>query len=410
MSRCDVWTRRDALGSALVATLSLASRASIGAEPLWALGLVVKETAGLRRFSYPVHAVFPGGLAGGSFRLLREGRVVPAQFRPVVGPDGRPAIALDFTSSVGPLESEHYVVEARPGDEPGLEPKRGVLVEESEAAFRIRSGTALAYTIGARLPGFLESVVNAGREYLEPGSGGLFLRPSQSDSDQAVRQGGDDGRGIRGAVTRRGPLAVGLRYEGITALPGGAPVSANVELTFPSSKSWVEARWRVDDPLGVVAGLSVDLRLKLEGGTALVDLGTAAPIYGVLRGRERMILTAGSAPGFPAPARPWVVDKGPAETMTIFAEAPAADSPPAEGWAHVMDATRCSALGVADFGRETGDRIAIESDGRVRIARDLPAVARRRRAVPRSSRSGSTSCRCPCRSAQSPARKPCLPP
>ena len=57
--------------------------------------------------------------------------------------------------------------------------------------------------------------------------------------------------------------------------------------------------------------------------------------------------------------------------MTTFAEVPGPDAPPAEGWAHVMDASRCTALGVADFSRGSHDRIEIESDGRVRIARDF---------------------------------------
>jgi len=366
-----VWTRREALRSGLAAALAFSGRSTLGAEDAVTLGLVVQETAGLRRFSYPVHTVLPPVAPGLSFRLLKEGRVVPAQFRPILGADGRPAIALDFTSSLGPLESERYVIDARAGVEPGPEPKRGMQVEEAEATFRVQSGTTLAYTIGARLPGCLESVANGGREYLEPGSGGFLLRPKESNGGRLVRLGGADGRAMRGTITRQGPLAVGLRYQGTIAVAGAEPVSAQVDLTFPSSKSWVEASWRVDDPLGLVAGLQVELRLKLEGGPALVDLGTAATIYGVLRGRERMTLAAGTAPGLPAAARPWVIEKGTPEKMTTFAEAPGPDAPPAEGWAHVMDASRCTALAVAGFGRGSHDRIEIESDGRVRIARDF---------------------------------------
>jgi hypothetical protein len=84
-----------------------------------------------------------------------------------------------------------------------------------------------------------------------------------------------------------------------------------------------------------------------------------------------MTLTAGTAPGLSAPGRPWLVEKGPPEKMVPFAEAPSPEAPPAEGWAHVMDASRCTALAVADFGRGGHDRIEIESDGRVRIGRDF---------------------------------------
>ena len=219
MPRSDVWTRREALGSGLAAALAFAGRSAVGAQNAETLGLVVKETAGLRRFSYPVHTVLPGIAPGPGCRLMREGRVVPAQFRPTTGADGRPAIALDFTSNLGPLESDRYLVQAGPGIEPGPEPQRGIQVEETETSFQVRSGPALSYTIGARLPGFLESVVNGGREYLEPGSGGLFLRPTGSDRGQTVRLGGEDGRGIR-ATLAQGPLAVALNYGGTTPISG----------------------------------------------------------------------------------------------------------------------------------------------------------------------------------------------
>jgi hypothetical protein len=335
------------------------------------LGLVLKETAGLRRFSYPVHAILPPVAPGLSFRLFKEGQPVPAQFRSIEGAGGRPVIAVDFTSSLGPLESERYVVEGRAGGEPGLEPKRGLKVEQSGETFGVQSGTSLAYRVGTRLPGGLESVANGGRDYLEPGSAGFFIRAKGSGGNRLVKLGSEEARSPRGAITRQGPLAVGLGYTGTTALPGTEPVSSKVDLTFPSSKSWVETAWGVDDPLGLVAGLEVELRLKLEPGPVLVDLGTAATIYGVLRGHERMTLDAGAAPGLAAGARPWVVAKGPPEKPIIFAEAPSPQAPPAEGWAHVMDTTRCTALAVADFGRGSHDRIAIDSDGRVRIARDF---------------------------------------
>jgi hypothetical protein len=369
MSQPDFWTRRDALRLSLAALAAPAVAAAGGPEPT-ALGLVVTETAGLRRFSYPVHTLLPGEMRGENFRLMRDGRAVPAQFRAAVGPEGQPAVALDFTSSIGPLESERYVVETGQGTGSGPEPRRGLLVERSEGTLRVRSGGGLRYAINEELAGFLESVGNSGREYLEPRAGGLYLRARSQSPDSAVLLG-KDGPRLSATIARQGPLAVGLRFACTTGLPGAEPVSSTLDLTFPSSKSWVEAVWRVDDPMRWVGGLRVDLRLKLDGEAALVDLGTPATVYGVLRGRERMALTAGSAPGLPPLARPWVVEKGPPEKPTLFAQAPRPDAPSADGWAHVMDATRCTALAVADFGRGSRDRIEIETDGRVRILRDF---------------------------------------
>jgi hypothetical protein len=117
--------------------------------------------------------------------------------------------------------------------------------------------------------------------------------------------------------------------------------------------------------------MRVEIQLKVEPAPTLVDFGAAGTVYGVLRERERMILEAGDAPGLASLGRPWIVRKGPDENLVPFALASRPDAAPAEGWAHVMDASRCTALAVARFGRESRDRIEIEADGRVRICREF---------------------------------------
>jgi hypothetical protein len=232
----------------------------------------------------------------------------------------------------------------------------------------------LTYTVGERSPGLLTSVVNARLEYLVPDSGGFSVRHKGDAADrgrECVWGRGPDGRPAPALITRQGPFAAALHYEG-TADPADAqPLATRLDLTFPSSKSWVEMAWRVEDPQGIVAGLRFETRLKLEGGPTLVDLGAAATVYGVLRGREWMGLIAGSAPGMADLGRPWIVRKGAPETPSTFAEAPRPDAAPAEGWAHIMDATHCTALAVANFGRASQDRIEIDADGRVRVAREF---------------------------------------
>jgi hypothetical protein len=366
-----------------LAALAAPGVAAAGGPQRTAMGLVVTETAGLRRFSYPVHTLLPAEVQRENFRLMRDGRAVPAQFRACVGPEGQPAVALDFTSNIGPLESQRYVVETGQGVEPGPEPPRGLQVEHSEGTLRIQSGGGLRYAINEGLAGFLESVGNSGREYLEPRAGGLYLRARSESTDNAVLLGGE-GQGLSATIARQGPLAVGLRFTCATGLPGAEPISSTLDLTFPSSKSWVEAYWRVDDPMRWVGGLKAEVRLELDGEATLVDLGTPATVYGVLRGRERMTLTAGSAPGLPPLARPWVVEKGPSEKPTVFAEAPRPDAPLADGWAHIMDATRCTALAVADFGQGARDRIEIETRGPGPHPSRLCRRRRRCRAAPRT--------------------------
>ena len=98
------------------------------------------ETAGLRRFGYPVSAILPGVRQGHHFRLSRAGKAVPAQFRVIDGSDGGTSVALDFNTNVGPLATESYVISYGDDLEPGPEPKPGLRVERSDEAFRL--GTA----------------------------------------------------------------------------------------------------------------------------------------------------------------------------------------------------------------------------------------------------------------------------
>jgi hypothetical protein len=105
----------------------------------------------------------------------------------------------------------------------------------------------------------------------------------------------------------------------------------------------------------------------IEGEPTLVDLGAIATVYGQLRKQERMILTAECSPG--EKGHRFVIQKGPPDKLERFAEGGRLFWP-VEGWAHVMDATRCTALAVSEFGQRTIDRIDVEAGGRVRLERD----------------------------------------
>jgi hypothetical protein len=178
---------------------------------------------------------------------------------------------------------------------------------------------------------------------------------------------------MKGVVTREGPIAVGLRFSGNATLPGGRPVRSVVDLTFPNSKSWVEARWSVDDPEGLVALLGVDVPLMVEGAPTLIDLGASRTVYGQIKGEEWMVLKAGSLPGEPEPDAAWdvfkVIPGSAVGSAARFAMAPPRDTVPAEGWAHVMDRSRCTAVAVAGFGRPHYDEITTRADGRLELMR-----------------------------------------
>lgn len=334
------------------------------------LGFDLKEEAGIRRFSYPVHTVFPGLASGPPYRLSRDGRDVPAQFRPIQGVDGQSGVALDFNASPGPHATERYVVHSAKGEGKQGGPRDGIRVENAPPIVRVSNGTALSYAVPDDLLGFLTGVANSRREFLRGDSEGLLIR-SRDNVHHHVGGKGPEGVPMRMRVLREGLIAASLRFEGLVVLGGERSVRSAVDMTFPNSKSWVETSWRVEDPQGDVAGLGVDLRLELDPRPTLVDLGASSQVYGALRDRQRMELVAGSAPPLTDKGRPWVVWKGEPDRLTSFVEASGPDSARAEGWAHVMDATRCTAVAIGGFGRASRDRIIVDADGRIQLWRDF---------------------------------------
>jgi hypothetical protein len=269
------------------------------------------------------------------------------------------------------LEIEEYLVEYGASVEPGPEPRGGMRVEHVGNDFLVSNGSVLRYTVPDNLQGFLSGVTTSSCQFIGTPRAGLFVRTTGRER-QPIGGVGPNGLTIAGSVSRTGPLTVGLRF--VESEPPGAKAESGsrsvVEMTFPSSKSWVELSWRLDDRAGSVTALGLELPLRLSGGTTLVDLGASSTVYGVLKGEERMVLSAGHAPGVKKNSRPWSVTKGLPGALSALAEAPRNDSPAAEGWAHVMDSTCCTALAVADFGRSTRDKIEIAANGRVLIERE----------------------------------------
>ena len=172
---------------------------------------------------------------------------------------------LDFNISHGPLEKHTYRVEYGPGVEPGPGPKGGLTVEAGEGALTVAHGRELEFVLPRDLTGLLRQVRAGRTEYLRAGSPGLFLQDKDGKEHRASGP-------AAGRVTRSGPLAVALRYDGSEALAGEKVASA-VGMEFPRSKSWVRVTWDVDDPKGVVAALGAELNLAVQGPRTLVDLG-----------------------------------------------------------------------------------------------------------------------------------------
>jgi hypothetical protein len=365
MLEIDPITRRSVLKTGL-AMLALPALGAAPGEGTFRLKL--SETAGLRRFGYPVFAILPDVHTDTRFRLTREGRAIPAQFRKVKW-EGRERVALEFVASPGPMESQTYVVAFGDSVETGPEPRQGMSVKSVENDFVVEHGSSLKFVVPRDLRGFLKTVSGGKREYLQAASEGLAIHLQDGRSLRLGVKGSDE-LPMRGTIDRQGPLAIGLRFDS-TEKDGIKPrVATSLELSFPSSKSWVETQWTVEDPEGLVSGLSVDLRLAVTGEPTLVDLGADSTVYGTIRAQERMSLSARPGGGPPGPSQRWIVMKGGPdrrEPLAVMSRPNLA----AEGWAHVMDSTRCTALAVAEFGRGTDDSIDVAAEGRIYLARNF---------------------------------------
>ena len=309
----------------------------------------LRETAGLRRFSYPVRASFATTHSPDDLRLLDQDKPVPAQFTQ------REAgvVEVDFNASPAPFETRQYSIEDGAGPPPG----EGVSVVETASTYLVKRGQGLEFEVPKNLLGFLSTVRTPRRNYLRAGSPGLRLIYRD---DIGFRAGGIGhwGAPTQARVTKTGPLAAALRFESTEGLRGDRSVASAVEMEFPRSKSWVEVTWTVDDPLGFVKGLEAELDLELTGPPVLADFGAGSVVYAALAAGQSALFTA-----------------GPSGWSIGLAGAPyASGSGRVEGWAHVMDRERATAIGVDEIGRfdpYSSGAIEITSAGRLAIRREF---------------------------------------
>jgi hypothetical protein len=379
------------VGTALIAAAWCAPTAVSAAEPprdpaAHLLRVTVAETAGIRRFGYPVNAVlrFKEPVRDVKrLRLVQSGKPVSAQFRECGDPGG--AVRLDFNVSQGPFEVRDYLVEYDRTGEPASPPRTGLRVETTADEFRVVHPSSLQFAVPRNLLGLFRQVRVKDVEYLRPGSAGLMIRYKDEIHFRAGGFG-PDGVPTQSRIVKEGPLAVTLRFDSTEALRGGRSVRSAVEMEFPLSKSWVRLTWTVDDPHGYVAGLGADLNLKVEGEPTLVDFGAGSYVYAALHRGESAILRQYAA-GERAPDHralgSWETLVGPSAAPVPYVVGPRPrpgdplgpllpEGGKAEGWAHVMDRRRCTAVALANFAAEPGGAmIRVDADGRLQVWKDF---------------------------------------
>ena len=275
----------------------------------------VTETAGLRRFSFPVRATFVSAEEG--LQLLEAGKPVPAQFTALDGGN----MDVDFNVSLGPWESREYTVQT--GSAGASKPGEGVSIQQAGGVFAIHHTNGMEFDVPDHLVGLLNQVKTSKFSYFRTGSEGLFLNYKSKVDHAEYRVGSNP----KATIVKRGPLVCAVRFESKEGPTDNHALHSSVVLEFPRSKSWMEGTWTLDDPDNAVTGMSVDLNLLLEGQPTVVDFGANDTFYDALRAGQRFTLSA--VP--PNPGNPrWFVNLN----NEAYAKGMAL---PAEGWAHVMD-------------------------------------------------------------------------
>ena len=362
-----------ALSSLLCLCLSLVAT---GAERL---RVEIRETGGWSRPAYPCTLKLdrPPSSRPVRFRLLDENE------RPVVlqtNSEQRENSVrwwLAFPVTLTPFQRRVFTLEIGPEVPRGPERKRGHVVDDSNVNIRIINAPYLTWTVPKTTRSFLQSLHFGGHEHIKGPTGTVVL----------TQRGGGSvplSQSARWQVVRRGPLSVTLVSQQAVRAINDARATAHIQLEFPVSRSWVKMDLRLEDPADAIANASLAVQLNLDLPTpkapTLVDFGANTSVYTRLSSGEAarlQIETVGTTSR-------WQVSRGRTPQLKPFVVSPPSrrDST-AEGWAHLMDRTRCLALAVGNFGREQIDSIHTTAEGRITVRRKF---SRRPAAAPRTKR------------------------
>lgn len=366
---------------ALAGCLALDLFRPSGALAAETLKIEVRETAGIRRFGYPVAIKLPAiakSAAELRFRLIERDKPVPAQFRREAAEGGSDAWWLDFNLSMAPHERRTLTIEYGPEVAADAE-THGLELKSNPDGFEIRNGSHLTWSVGRDVASLLKSVDAGDLHYLRSDGVRLAIEGANGAIEARDAQTGAP------RVLRTGPLAVAIRYELSPKAGPLAETKATVDLTFPVSKSWVQVDAEIEDPRQSVLAIRAEIAQKLAAPTeeepTLVDFGAASLVYMSLApgtiGKLRASTAAGpSNTDTPdSPRRSWEVLRGKRELLEPFVVQPAGvDRAAAEGWAHVMDRRRCLALAVDEFGLRDTDSIEVAAEDDVALSRRFAAI------------------------------------
>lgn len=319
-------------------------------EPAQAVAIQVRESAGIRRFGYPVTAVIP--LPRGAIQSTKSVRLLNSDGKPLAaqttatekhGDGSLKQIEVDFNFSPGPLEVSNLKLEYGPNIN-AVEPKQGLTFSESDDAYQVS-----AYTIRKDARPLISSV-RYGRECLRAGGLGVVAWRDGAELTASKRSW---------TIEKQGPFDVRLRCDGVYARPENTgEMKFTLSLEFVSSKSWVGLRHSVESKPGEQIALGIVGDFKLDG-RLLWDTDCSYWLYGVLESGEQM--------NFAQREEGWSCKLGKAGQESLYA-ANTSDNNRARGWGHFQEARENGnvvAFGFAGPSTTHGYSVNLGGDGKL---------------------------------------------
>lgn len=245
----------------------------------------IRETAGIRRFSYPASAQF--SFAAGELAAPQNARLVSDAGRPLSAqmttsschPDGSVReLEVDFVLSPGPLEVTSLSLEYGPQVLTEA-PTQGLAFSETEQHFEVS-----ACTIRRDANPLISSVLYD-REYLD--EAGITVSVLEGSVVHRLQ----DAKERVWTVEKRGPVQVRLRCEGIYAAQGTtAELPFVLILELVSTKSWIGITHSIPALSGrtVTQQTSADFRMS---GQLLWDLDVGYWLYGVIDPTDELLVS-----------------------------------------------------------------------------------------------------------------------
>lgn len=296
------------------------------ANSVFSQTIAVTESAGLRRFGYPVTASleFPMGELKSldKVRLLNsENQEVACQFTALSQWSDNTVRKCDsdFIATLGPHETQTFRIEIGLGPQKRL--PKGIEVKESETSFQVGSN-AIQHRIRRDGKPLLESIAFGSDEFLAKDGISTSVKPSAAK------------------IIKSGPFNATIEM-------------GSVRLEYVSSKSWVKLTQRAESS-DIVA---VDAHFLLTSAPLMWDLGMGSWLYGTTHGLDDHVQLRKETSMWKA------VTTSHGKAPSLFATSMVFD-----GCGHLVDRQKVAAFGIADCSLLDDPQIQLRGDGHFRLS------------------------------------------